>query len=84
MSIPVFANGNILYLEDIDRCVAATGVDGVMTAGMDHKLIAPFCANQKPEQCYFMISLEGNLYNPALFTGKHYASWKLAEEVSIS
>lgn len=32
LSIPVFANGNILFADDISRCLEATGAQGVMTA----------------------------------------------------
>ncbi|EKM61579.1 uncharacterized protein PHACADRAFT_180678 [Phanerochaete carnosa HHB-10118-sp] len=56
VSVPVTANGNILFHSDIEACLATTSADAV-------------------------ISVEGNLYNPAIFMSAPASSSSLADSV---
>ncbi|VDN23369.1 unnamed protein product [Dibothriocephalus latus] len=55
VSIPVIANGNILYFEDIEKCLRATKADAVMSAE-PHLYNPALFSGQQP--CVFQVCLE--------------------------
>lgn len=88
VNIPIFANGNIQHLSDVQRCMEETGVQGVMSAGNTYKdkVHEPAWTERLPlpnavmEQYELLTFTEGNLHNPALFEGRSPPVWEMAEE----
>ena len=73
--VPIIANGGIQNVDDLNRCIAETGVDGVMTSEAILENPALFCNSFDPDTNLFRNQIE--LTEEYLEYCREYPSWHI-------